>query len=92
MVGLLIFLSGFEVIRVETISGVVEKINQDSKFIVVDKARILVSAETKIVDEKGNILSIQDLNLDHSVQIEGVHRSNGFSATKILVKTPKKRP
>jgi hypothetical protein len=92
MVSFLIFVTGFEVIKVETISGVIEKINKDSKVIVVDKGRIFVSAETRIVDDKENILRIQDLNPDHFVEIEGVHRSNGFSATRILVKTPKKRP
>jgi len=92
MVSFLIFITGFEVIKVEAVSGVIEKINKDSKFIVVDKGKIFVSADTKIVDEKGNILRIQDLNPDHSVEIEGVHRPNGFSATKILVKAPKKRP
>ena len=92
MVSFLIFITGFEVIKVETVSGVIEKINKDSKFIVVDKGKIFVSDDTKIVDEKGNILRIHELNPDHSVEIEGVRRSNVFSATKILVKTPKKRP
>jgi hypothetical protein len=80
IVSLLVFVFGFEVIKVETISGVVEKINQDSKSIVVDKAKIFVSVDTKIV------------NPDHSVEIEGVKRSGNFSATKILVKAPRKRP
>jgi hypothetical protein len=91
MVSLLIFVSGFEVLKIETISGGIEKINKDSKLIVVDKTKIFVSADTKIVDEKGNTLKIQDLNPDHSVEIEAVKRSGSFSATKILVKAPKKR-
>ena len=86
------FVYGFQVKPVETISGVVENINQDSKSVVVNKAQILISSQTKIVDEKGNTLKMEDLNPSLSVAIEGFRNPNGFAATKIIVKTPKKRP
>jgi len=92
MLSLLVFLSGFQVKKVETISGVIENSDKDSRFIVVDKAKIFVSPDTKIVDEKGKILKTEDLNPNLSVEVEGIQNPGGFAATKILVKTPKKRP
>ena len=92
MLSLLIFLSGFQVIKVATISGVIESSDKDSGFIVVGEANISVSADTRIMDEKGKILNIQDLNANLSVEVEGIQNPGGFTATKIIVKTPKKRP
>jgi hypothetical protein len=92
MLALLIFLPGFQAKKIETISGDIGNINKDSNFITVNETKIVISPHTKIVDEKDNNLKIEDLNRTHSVEIEGVHNPGGFAATKILVKTPKKKP
>ena len=89
---LLIFVWGFQVKPAGTISGVIENIDSYSNSVVVNKAQILVSSQTKIMDESGKALKIEDLNPSLSVAIEGFRNSNGFTATKIIVKTPKKRP
>jgi len=90
MLTLLICLSGFQVMPVGTISGVIENTDNNSKSIVVNGMKVLISSDTKIVDEQGNILRIEDLSSNSTITIEGTHRPNGFSATKILLKTSKK--
>jgi len=93
MFTLLIFLPGFQGIKQETISysGVIENIDKDFKFIVVNGMKNLISGNTKIVDEKGSILKMDDLKLKLSVLIEGVRSPEGFLAKKIVITTPKKK-
>ena len=94
MLALLIFLPGIQGIKQEAISysGVIESIDKDFKFIVVNGAKMLISGDTKIVDEKGNILKMDDLKPKLSVVIEGVRGPEGFLAKKIVITTPKKKP
>lgn len=93
MFTLLIFLPGFQGIKQETISysGVIENIDKDFKLIVVNGTKILISENTKIVDEKGNSLKMGDLKVKLSVVIEGGHSREGFLAKKIVITTPKKK-
>ena len=93
MLILLIFLPGFQGIKHETISysGVIENIDKDFKFIVVNGTKNLISGSTKIVNEKGDILKMDDLKLKLSVVIEGVRSPEGFLAKKIVIITPKKK-
>jgi len=96
MLTLLIFLPGIQGIKQEGIpfSGVIESIDKDFKFIVINGAKILISENTKIVDEKGNSLKMDDLKPKLSVVIEGGRSPEGFLAKriKILNPTPKKKP
>lgn len=92
MLILLLFLSGFQLVSVEKISGVIEDIDHHSKSVVVNGTKVFISPSTRIVDGNGNVLSIIDLTSNSHVAIEGTHRSNGFFAGKIVVLTPKKRP
>jgi hypothetical protein len=73
-------------------SGVIEGIDKDFKFIVVNGAKILISGNVTIVDEKGNILKADALKPRLSVVIEGISSPQGFLAKKIVVTTPKKKP
>jgi len=94
MLTLLIFLPGMQGIKLETTSssGAIESIDKDFKFIVVNGAKILISGNATIVDEKGNILKADALKPRHSVVIEGISSPQGFSAKKIVVTIPKKKP
>ena len=94
MLILLIFLPGVQGIKEEagSYSGVIKSIDKDFKFIVVNDAKVLISDNTKIVDEKGKTLRMNDLKPGLSVTIEGVRSSNGFFANKIVILSPKKKP
>jgi len=94
MLTLLIFLPGVQGIKEEaaSYSGVIKSTDKDFKFIVVNDAKVLLSDNTKIVDEKGKILRMSDLKPGLSVAIEGVRSSNGFFANNIVILSPKKKP
>jgi hypothetical protein len=94
MLTLLIFLPGIQGIEQEATSqsGVIERMDKGSKSIVVNNAKVLISDNTKIADEKGNILRTNDLKPGISVQIEGVRSPEGFLAQKIIITTPKNKP
>ena len=90
---LLIFNLGFSQVKIgETISfpGVIESIQKDFKFIVINEVRIFVSPDTKIVDENGNILKINELRSRLNVTIEAVRHPNGFLEKKIDLKSQQK--
>lgn len=89
----LIFNLGWSQVKMgETISfpGVIESIQKDFKFIVINEVRIFISRDTKVVDENGNILKINVLKSRLNVTIEAVRNPNGFFAKKIVVKRLKK--
>jgi hypothetical protein len=94
MFTVLIVLPGMYGIKQEatSYSGVIERIDKDFKFIVVNGAKILISGNATIVDEKGNILKADALKPRLSVVIEGISSPQGFLARKIVVTTPKKKP
>ena len=87
---LLIGLSSSQIKGEETIfySGIITSISKDYKFIVVYNENILISSNTKIFNEKGRSLEINDLRPDLYVFIEGVQNPKGFLAKKIVVKKP----
>ena len=89
----LVFNLGFSEVKMgETTSfpGVIESIPADFKFIVVNEVRIYISPDTKIVNENGNILKIEELKPRFNVTIEAVRSKDGFYAKKIVVKKLKK--
>lgn len=90
---LLVFNLGFSQVKIgETISfsGIIESIQEDFKFIVINEVRIFISPDTKIVDEKGDILKIDELKSRLNVTIEAVRNPNGLFAKKIILKKLKK--
>jgi len=79
-----------QVKKEETIfyAGIITSISKDYKFIVVYNENILISSNTKVFDEKGRTLNINDLRPELYVVVEGVQNPNGFLAKKITVKKP----
>jgi len=93
MLTLLIFLPGMQGIKHEgtSHSGVIERIDKDFKFLVINGARIHVSQNTIILNEKGKSLKTDALMPTLFAVIEGVATSEGFFAKKIVIRTPKKK-
>ena len=94
MLTLLIFLPGALGIKEEaaSYSGVIKSVDKNFKFIVVNDMKVLISESTTVVDEKGNILRMNDLKQGLSVAIEGGRRPDGFFARKIVITTFRKKP
>jgi len=94
MVTLPLFLTGFMSQSTDTISfsGTIERIDQESKFILVSATKVFLSPNSKVVDEKGNPLKIGDLRPRLFVSIEGVRNRDGFLAKRIVLKTAKRSP
>lgn len=94
MLVLLIFLPGFQAKKVETVSlsGAVESVNKDSKSFVVNGTTITLSSSTKIVDERGSPLKIENVKPRSSIAVEAIHHSHGILADRIIVKAPKRNP
>ena len=89
----LIFNRGFSQVKTgEMISfpGVIQSIQKDFKFIVINEVRIFISRDTKVVDENGNILKINVLKPRLNVSIETLRNPNGIFAKKIMIKGLKK--
>jgi hypothetical protein len=79
-----------QVKKEETIvyGGIIKSISKDYKSILVYNENILISPNTRIFNEKGKSLKIDDLRPELYVVIEGVINPNGFLARKITVKKP----
>ena len=94
VVPVLLFTSGFQVIKGETISlsGMIERMDADLKFIVVNGTKIFISSNTKIMNEKGTIFKMDALKPNLTVVIAVLRNSDGFFANQIVIKTPKKKP
>lgn len=67
-------------------SGIITKISIDYKFIVVHNVNILISSDTKIFNEKGKSLKINELKPELLVKVEGTQSPNGFFAKRITVR------
>ena len=72
--------------QIITFPGVIEQISKDFKFIVVNETKISLSSTTRIVDEKGNSLTLSDLKPGSPITIEALKNANGFLAKKIIAK------
>ncbi len=69
-----------------TVSGIVENVDKDFKFIVVNKAKIFITSDTKIADENGKYLARGNLKTKLPVSIEVVQKPEGLFAKKVVVK------
>ena len=82
---------GFSQVKKEEIivyAGIIKSISKDYKSIVVYNENILIYSNTRIFNDKGKPLKIEDLKPELYVVIEGVQNPNGFLAKKIVVKKP----
>lgn len=94
---LLIFLSptiAFSIMKADTlsISGIIENVDRDYKFIIVNKTKIMIQSGTVIVDESGRPLSKERLISKESVIVEAIRISKDLIAQKITIKGGTKKP
>lgn len=94
---LIIFLSPtitLSIMKADTISisGIIETVGQDYKFIIVNKTKIMIQSGTVIVDENGRPLSKERLISKESVIVEAIRISRDLIAQKITIKSLSKKP
>jgi hypothetical protein len=84
---------GSSIMKVDTISisGTIETVDRDFRFMVVNKMKIMIPPGTKIMDEKGYFLSQEHLILGESVIVEAIKVSKDLFAQKIILKSLSKK-
>jgi uncharacterized protein YbbC (DUF1343 family) len=75
--------------KTRTVSTVIDSVSRDFKHIIVAERIIVLSANTKVFDESGNILKISDLKPNLHVTMELLKNSDGMLAKTIMIKTRK---
>jgi hypothetical protein len=83
--------NGFSQIKKEVtfpFSGFIKRIPKDLKYIILKDInfKIYILLDTKIIDEKGKSLRIDELKHGLYVVIESLQNPDGFFAKKIIVK------
>jgi len=94
MLLLFLFLTGLMGQKVETfsLSGQIQTMDKDFKFIVVNGTKVSLSPGVQIVNEKGNSLQKESLRIELAVTVEGFRDTGVFLAQKIVVKGLKRKP
>jgi len=70
-----------------SLSGIVKDVSWDHKSIVVNEKNFFMSHDTKIVDQKGNRLKIEDIKKNVDIAIDAIPHPNGFIIKEIVVIT-----
>lgn len=100
-IGLMIFLLiissstlTFSIMKADTISitGPIESVDREYKFIIVNRTKIIIQTGTAIVNENGRPLSKERLIPGESVIVEAIRISKDLFAQKIMIKSGFKRP
>lgn len=94
MLLLFLFLTGLMGQKVETfsLSGQIQTMDKDFKFIVVNGTKVSLSPGVQIVNEKGDSLQKESLRIELAVTVEGFRDTGAFLAQKIVVKGLKRKP
>ena len=73
--------------------GSIDSIPESGRFIVVNEQRVYITTNTKIVDEKNNLLKMDHLKRGLSVKVTGIRKAEGIYADRItVIRTPKRKP
>jgi hypothetical protein len=89
---LLIINPGFSQVKHKetvSVSGYIERINEDLDVIHVKGMRIMIPPKTKRVDQNGNTFK-QSLNRNFYVEIEAIQNRDVLLAKKIIVKSQRR--
>ncbi|MDI6762084.1 MAG: hypothetical protein QME83_03535 [Thermodesulfobacteriota bacterium] len=70
-----------------SLSGIVKDVTWDHKSIVVGGKSFFISRDTKVIDQKGNRLKIDDIKKNADVAIDAIPHPTGFIIKEIVVIT-----
>ena len=68
-------------------SGIVKEVSWDRKSIVVSEKNFFISHDTKVIDQNGNRLKIEDIKKNVDIAIDAIPHPNGFIIKEIVVIT-----
>jgi len=66
--------------------GVIEWVQKEERFIVVNETKISVPSETQIVDGKGTKLTFNDLKPRTTIMIHALKRAGTYVAQSIVIR------
>jgi hypothetical protein len=68
-------------------SGFVKNVSWDQNSIVVAEKKLFISKDTKIIDQKGNRLKLEDIRKGVEVAIDAIRQPKGLIIREIVVIT-----
>jgi antitoxin component YwqK of YwqJK toxin-antitoxin module len=66
-------------------SGVIHHISKENQNIVINGKNFILPSDSKIIDQKGNPLNINELKSNQSVALDATYHSKGITIKKITV-------
>jgi hypothetical protein len=67
-------------------AGVIEWVSKDFKFIGINERKVLISPQSKILDDQGNSLKVTELRRGRRVVVEMVRMPGGSVEKRIIIK------
>jgi hypothetical protein len=67
-------------------AGVIEWVSKDLKYIGINERKVLITPQTKVLDDQGNSLKVTELRRGRIVVVEMVRISNGSVEKRIIIK------
>jgi hypothetical protein len=67
-------------------AGAIEWVSRDFKYIGINEGKVLITPQTKVLDEKGNSLDIRELRRGRHVVVELILNSSGSAEKRIIIK------
>jgi hypothetical protein len=67
-------------------AGVIESVSRDFKYISINEHKVLITPQTKVLDEKGNSLDIRELRRGRHVVVELIRNPSGSAEKRIIIK------
>jgi hypothetical protein len=67
-------------------AGVIEWVSRDFKYIGINERKILITPQTKILDDLGNSLRTAELRRGRTVMVEMVRMPGGSVEKRIIIK------
>jgi hypothetical protein len=72
--------------RVIAHAGAIEWVSNDFKLIYINERKVLISPQTKILDDQGNSLKVTELRRGRRVVVELVRISDGSMEKRVIIK------
>ncbi len=89
-----VLVAGFRGVKMEPVrvSGSVETVDKNHQSMLVNGGKVIITPDTRVLDDKGRSLKPSALQPRSTVEIEALRHGQNFLATKILIRATKKSP